>query len=73
MVRVADVDAHHRRAVEHGAQVLQAPTTFPYGERQYTVRDHGGHVWTFSESVADVDPATWGGSLLRGDRAAGGL
>lgn len=23
-----------------------------------------GHRWTFSESVADVDPRDWGGSLL---------
>jgi hypothetical protein len=23
----------------------------------------GGHVWTFSQSIADVDPASWGGVL----------
>jgi uncharacterized glyoxalase superfamily protein PhnB len=37
--------------------------THMYGERQYTVEDPGGHRWTFSQSVADVDPADWGGEL----------
>ena len=37
------------------------PTDFPYGERQYSVEDPGGHRWTFSQSIADVDPRTWGG------------
>lgn len=63
MVRVDDVDAHYERARAYGAQVLSAPTTFPYGERQYAVIDIGGHGWTFSQSVADVDPADWGGEL----------
>jgi uncharacterized glyoxalase superfamily protein PhnB len=36
----------------------------PYGERQYTAEDPGGHRWTFSESIADVDPADWGGTLI---------
>src|SRR3954454_11274298 len=35
LVRVEDVDAHHRRALAHGARVLDPPTDFPYGERQY--------------------------------------
>jgi len=63
MVRVEDVDAHYRQATQHGARILQAPTTHPFGERQYTAQDPGGHVWTFSQSVADSDPATWGGVL----------
>jgi uncharacterized glyoxalase superfamily protein PhnB len=33
------------------------------GERQYSAEDLGGHVWTFSQSIADVDPASWGGIL----------
>jgi uncharacterized glyoxalase superfamily protein PhnB len=64
MVRVADVDAHHARAVAMGARPLGAPTDYPYGERQYSVVDLGGHRWTFSQSIADVDPATWGGQLV---------
>lgn len=65
MVRVDDVDAHYERAKARGAQVLSAPTTFPYGERQYSAIDIGGHAWTFSQSVADVDPAEWGGELQK--------
>ncbi|MDQ3400594.1 MAG: hypothetical protein M3470_06310 [Chloroflexota bacterium] len=51
------------RAVKVGARILQPPTDFPYGERQYTVVDIGGHRWTFSQSIADVDPGDWGGRL----------
>src|SRR4029453_2749231 len=61
MVPVSDVDAHCARARAAGAQVLSEPTTHPYGERQYSVADIGGHHWKFTQSVADSDPATWGG------------
>jgi len=27
-------------------------------------RDAGGHRWTFSQSVDDTDPASWGGELI---------
>jgi uncharacterized glyoxalase superfamily protein PhnB len=64
MVRVADVDAHHAQAVAAGATVVSAPTTYPFGERQYSAVDVGGHRWTFSQSVADIDPASWGGELV---------
>ena len=64
MVRVADVDAHHAQAVAAGASVVSAPETYPFGERQYSALDVGGHRWTFSQSVADVDPASWGGELV---------
>jgi uncharacterized glyoxalase superfamily protein PhnB len=63
LVRVADVDAHCARAREQGATVVHEPETYPYGERQYTAVDPGGHVWTFSQTVDDVDPAAWGGVL----------
>ena len=63
MVRVANVDAHYARAKEFHATVLSPPTDFPYGERQYSVQDIGGYVWTFSQSIADVDPSDWGGVL----------
>ena len=64
MLRVADVDAQFERARAAGATVLRPPATYPYGERQCTVADPGGHVWTLSQSVADVDPADWGGELV---------
>jgi len=69
MVRVDDLDSHHERAQAHGAHILQPPTDFPYGERQYGVEDPGGHIWTFSQTVADVDPEEWGGALVASDGA----
>jgi len=33
------------------------------GERQYTAEDPAGHQWTFSETLADVSPEEWGGTL----------
>jgi uncharacterized glyoxalase superfamily protein PhnB len=65
MVRIEDALGHCRRAREHGAQILDEPTDHMYGERQYTAADPWGHQWTFSETLADVDPADWGG-VLRG-------
>jgi len=64
MVRVADVDRHYARARECGARIVQPPADYPYGERQYTADDLAGHRWTFTQSLADVDPAAWGGLLL---------
>ncbi|HVS71894.1 MAG TPA: VOC family protein [Phycisphaerae bacterium] len=64
LVRVADVDAHHERAVRFGAKVLRVPESHAYGERQYSVEDPGGHRWTFSQTVMDVDPASWGGEVV---------
>jgi uncharacterized glyoxalase superfamily protein PhnB len=64
-VRVEDADAHCRKAREHGARVTAEPTTQMYGERQYNAEDPAGHAWTFSQSVADVDPAEWGGTSVQ--------
>jgi uncharacterized glyoxalase superfamily protein PhnB len=64
MVRVDDVNAHCARARAHGARILMEPTDFGYGERQYSAADPAGHEWTFSQTLEDVDPATWGGQLV---------
>ncbi len=64
MVRVSDVDSHYERATQAGAQIVSPPSDYPYGERQYTVKDPGGHCWTFSQTIADIDPQTWGGVLF---------
>ena len=61
-IRVEDADAHCARAKNHGARITQEPTTHMYGERQYNAEDLAGHSWTFSQSVADVDPRDWGGT-----------
>lgn len=64
LVRVADVDAHCRRAEAAGARIVSPPANHVYGERQYIAEDLAGHRWTFSQTVADVDPASWGGVLV---------
>ncbi|GGZ79448.1 hypothetical protein GCM10010371_43810 [Streptomyces subrutilus] len=46
-VVVEDVDAHHRRAVEHGVEVLVPPTDQDYGSRDYLARDAEGNLWSF--------------------------
>lgn len=65
IVRIADVQAHFEHAKGHGAEILQAPQDYEYGERQYMVRDLGGHHWTFSQTLIDADPGEWGGEDVR--------
>ena len=62
MVRVENAHHHHARAKDSGANILRPPADYPYGERQYTAQDFAGHIWTFTESIADVDPRDWGGT-----------
>jgi uncharacterized glyoxalase superfamily protein PhnB len=61
MMRVSDVDAHYANAKQRGARIVRPPADQPYGERQYSVEDSGGHQWTFSQSITDVAPEEWGG------------
>jgi uncharacterized glyoxalase superfamily protein PhnB len=70
LVRVDDVKAHCEQARTHGAHIVMEPIDFEYGERQYTAEDPAGHRWTFSETLADVHPETWGGILVEPDSAA---
>jgi uncharacterized glyoxalase superfamily protein PhnB len=62
MVRIDDVHRHHQWAVEKGVQIVRPPADYPYGERQYTAVDLAGHRWTFTQSIADIDPRDWGGT-----------
>ena len=63
LVRVEDARGHCERARAAGAEIMMEPTDFEYGERQYNCADPWGHQWTFSETLDDVDPASWGGEL----------
>lgn len=36
MIRIDNLKLHHQRATSAGASVVSPPTTYPYGERQYT-------------------------------------
>ncbi|WP_286260354.1 VOC family protein [Streptomyces graminofaciens] len=51
---VDDVDAHHRRAVEHGVEILMPPTDQDYGSRDYMARDVEGNVWSFGTYAPDI-------------------
>jgi uncharacterized glyoxalase superfamily protein PhnB len=65
-VRVAvegDVGAHCERARKAGARITQEPADQFYGERIYRALDLEGHVWVFTQplaevSVADMEKAT---------------
>ncbi|MFD7558292.1 VOC family protein [Streptomyces sp. NPDC059533] len=46
-VLVDDVDGHHRRAAEHGVEILMEPTDQDYGSRDYMAKDAEGNVWSF--------------------------
>jgi uncharacterized glyoxalase superfamily protein PhnB len=59
-VRVDDVAAYHRRAVVHGAHVLEAPVDREYGERECAIEDLAGHRWEFTETIRDVAPEEYG-------------
>ena len=60
-LRVPDVDAAFARARQHGATVLEEPTTWEYGERSGVVEDLAGHRWELTQTVRDVEPEEWGG------------
>lgn len=51
---VDDVDAHHRRAVEHGAEILMPPTDQDYGSRDYMARDAEGNIWSFGTYAPEL-------------------
>jgi len=65
MIRVDEIDSHCERAKQHGAKILRSPADHPYGERQYTAEDFAGRFWTFSQSIADVAPESWGGTSVQ--------
>ena len=64
LARVGNVNKHFENSSSHGVEIIQTPSDLPFGERQYSVRDIGGHLWTFSESIKDVIPEDWGGTSV---------
>jgi len=48
---VDDVDAHHRHAVEQGANIRYAPVDQDYGYREYGAVDLEGHLWSFMKPL----------------------
>ena len=62
-INCENVDQHFAKAKAAGAQILKEPQEMPFGVRQYTAKDIGGHWWTFSQNLRDVDPAEWGAKI----------
>lgn len=60
-VRIEDARGHCERARAAGAEILNEPTDHMYGERNYVAEDFHGHTWDFTETIADIDPESWGG------------
>lgn len=63
-VRIEDARTHCERASNAGAKIITQPTDHMYGERQYDAEDFYGHRWNFTETIADVEPESWGGSSV---------
>jgi len=63
-VRVDDALAHCAHARQHGAVILTEPVDHMYGERQYNAQDFHGHFWDFTQTIADVEPESWGGTSV---------
>lgn len=61
-VRIEDALAHCERARQNGAIILTEPKDHIYGERQYNAQDFNGHRWDFTQTIADIDPESWGGT-----------
>jgi len=64
-LEVADCDAVHDRAIEHGATSLRPPEDQTHGSRTAAVMDPYGHRWMFNQttatpSVSEIDAATPG-------------
>lgn len=48
---VSDVDAFHRRALEHGLTPTTAPGDAPWGERYFHISDPDGHELSFARPL----------------------
>jgi PhnB protein len=59
-VYVADVDAHHARAVEAGAPIVGELHDTDYGDRRYDTEDLEGHRWSFAQRLRELAPEEWG-------------
>ncbi len=53
---VDDVEAHHARAQEAGAEITREPADQFYGDRTYGAKDPEGMSWYFAQHVRDPSP-----------------
>jgi uncharacterized glyoxalase superfamily protein PhnB len=61
---VPDVEAHYARTKREGATVWEELHETVYRKRQYGVADLDGHRWLFSQHARDLDPASWGATVV---------
>jgi uncharacterized glyoxalase superfamily protein PhnB len=66
---VPDVQAHYANTKRHGATIWEEVQETVYGEKQYGVADLEGHRWLFSQHARDVDPESWGATVIAPPRA----
>jgi uncharacterized glyoxalase superfamily protein PhnB len=64
MLKVEDVAAVVGRAAARGAQLVDPPRDWEYGERQATLTDPFGHQWILNQTLRDVTPEEWGGQAV---------
>src|SRR3954469_10016240 len=50
-VYVADADAAYRRALDSGAQSIEAPVDTPYGDHRCMIEDRWGNTWQIATPI----------------------
>ena len=58
-----DIDAHCERARAAGAEIIAEPSDQFYGDRTYRARDLEGHIWTFGQTVKEMQPGEWDAAM----------
>jgi uncharacterized glyoxalase superfamily protein PhnB len=53
-VYVPDVDDTYQRAVQAGAESLEAPDDLPYGDRRAMVKDPWGDLWQMATYLGEA-------------------
>ena len=53
---VEDVAAAFARAEKAGAVIVSAPHDTPYGAREFSCRDHEGHIWSIANYWGEPAP-----------------
>jgi predicted enzyme related to lactoylglutathione lyase len=51
---VDDVDAVHKRCLEHGIEITRPPTNMPWGACEVHVRHPGGRVFRVSQGIEET-------------------
>ena len=59
-VYVDDIDAHHARAKEAGAEITREPEDQFYGDRTYGAKDPQGMSWYFAQHVREMSAEEMG-------------